>query len=77
MYQHSRRLLSTFSILLVSPPSSPTMKMEAACCACGKMFSDVMKVYAYHATDHATARFLVLQCFCHSTSFCLVYFVHK
>jgi hypothetical protein len=73
MYQHSRRLLSAFSILLTSLPSSPTAKMDAACRACRKIFSDVMKVYA----DHATARFLVLQCFCHSTPFCLVYFVHK
>jgi len=56
---------------LVSLSSSPTAKMEAACDSCGKVLSDVMKIY----TDHAAARFLVLQYFCHSAPFCLVYFI--
>jgi len=56
---------------LVSLPSSPTAKMEAACDSCGNVLSDVMKIY----TDHAAARFLVLQYFCHSAPFCLVYFI--
>jgi len=59
-YRHTKKLVSNiledyFSLFLflASLSSSPTAKMKAACDSCGKVLSDVMKIY----TDHAAARF--------------------